>query len=323
MARAIWTGSLSFGLVNVPVRLYAATSEHKVSFHQFEKGTSSRIRNKRVNEDTGDEVDFEDIVKGAELDRGRYVILTPEELESVEPTRSRTIDISDFVDASEIDPVYYNKSYYLAPADETAKKPYQLLLAAMEKAGRIGIATFVMRERQYLAAIRPQDGVLVLETMYFADEVRDPRKELDNLPGKGAARGKDLDMAVGLIKSLTTKWDPTNYRDTYTARVEKLIKAKKDDREIVTEHSEDAGPEKVTDLLAALQASVEAAKNHKPGNASRVTRLRIQKKAAEDEKKPAQKAKKTAKKTAKKSARSTTKKTAKKTASKRTVKKAS
>jgi DNA end-binding protein Ku len=138
----------------------------------------------------------------------------------------------------------------------------------------------VMRERQYLAAVRPRDGVLVLETMFFADEVRDPKKQLDRLPGKGSARGKDLDMAVGLIKSLTTKWDPKNYRDTYTARVEKLIKAKKDDREIVTESTESGSPEKVTDLLAALQASVDAAKNHKPGNASRVTKLRTQKRSA-------------------------------------------
>jgi DNA end-binding protein Ku len=280
VARAIWTGSLSFGLVNVPVGLYAATSEHKVSFHQFEKGTSARIRNKRVNEDTGDEVEYDDIVKGAELEDGRYVIITPEELESVEPTRSRTIDISDFVDAAEIDPIYYRRSYYLAPSDESAKKAYALLLRAMEKAERIGIATFVMRERQYLAAVRPQDGVLVLETMFFADEVRDPKKELDNLPERSSSRGKDLDMAVGLIKSLTTEWDPKNYRDTYTERVEKLVKAKKADREIVTEHADAGRPEKVTDLLAALQASVDAAKNHKPGNAERVTKLRTRKKSA-------------------------------------------
>ena len=170
MARSIWTGSLSFGLVNVPVKLYSATHEHEVSFHQFQKGTSSRIRYKRVNEDTGDEVDFEDIVKGAEIDDGRYVIITPEELESVEPGKSRTIDITDFVDAAEIDPIYFQKSYYLGPADDTAKKAYALLAHAMEKAERIGIATFVMRDKQYLAAIRPHDGLLLLETMFFADE---------------------------------------------------------------------------------------------------------------------------------------------------------
>src|SRR3954469_3897606 len=199
MARAIWTGSLSFGLVNVPVGLYSATQDHEVHFHQFEKGTSSRIRYERVNEDTGDEVEYEDVVKGAEVSDGEYVILTQEELESVEPGRSRTIDISDFVDAAEIDPIYYQKSYYLAPSDDTAKKAYTLLVQAMQKAGRIGVATFVMRGKQYLAAIRPQDNVLVLETMYFADEVRDPSKELDQLPTRTQVSKRDLDMAVRLI----------------------------------------------------------------------------------------------------------------------------
>jgi DNA end-binding protein Ku len=282
MARSIWTGSLSFGLVNVPVKLYSATHEHEVSFHQFEKGTSSRIRNKRVNEDTGDEVDFEDIVKGAEIDDGRYVIITPEELESVEPGKSRTIDISDFVDAADIDPIYFQKSYYLGPADDTAKKAYALLAHAMEKAERIGIATFVMRNKQYLAAIRPHDGLILLETMFFADEVRNPRNEVDNLPTRAAPRGKELKMATDLIESLTSKWDPKNYRDTYTDRVEQLIKAKKKNREVVTETEKEPSSEKVVDLLSALQASIDQSKGHKPGNTSRVTKLRTQKKSAAD-----------------------------------------
>ena len=185
MARAIWTGSVSFGLVNVPVGLFSATEDHDVHFHQFEKGTSSRIRYERVNEDTGDEVAYKDIVKGAEITDGEYVMLTQEELEAVEPGRSRTLDISDFVDAAEIDPIYYQKSYYLAPADDTAKKAYRLLVQAMAKADRIGIATFVMRGKQYLAAIRPAENVLVLETMFFADEVRDPA---------GARRAPDADQ---------------------------------------------------------------------------------------------------------------------------------
>ena len=282
MARSIWTGSLSFGLVNVPVKLYSATHEHEVSFHQFEKGTSSRIRYKRVNEDTGDQVDFDDIVKGAEIDDGKYVIITPEELESVEPGKSRTIDISDFVDAADIDPIYFQKSYYLGPADDTAKKAYALLAHAMEKADRIGIATFVMRDKQYLAAIRPHDGLLLLETMFFADEVRNPRDEVDNLPTRTAPRGKELKMAMNLIESLTSTWDPKNYRDTYTDRVEQLIKAKKKNREVVTETEKEPSSEKVVDLLSALQASLDQSKGHKPGNASRVTKLRTQKKSAAD-----------------------------------------
>src|SRR4051794_21462170 len=235
MARAIWSGSISFGLVNVPVGLFSATQDHEVHFHQFEKGTSSRIRYERVNEDTGDEVEYEDVVKGAEVSDGEYVMLTQEELESVEPGRSRTIDISDFVDAAEIDPVYYQKSYYLGPSDDTAKKAYALLVKAMAKAERIGVATFVMRGKQYLAAIRPSpdEKVLILETMHFADEVREPADELDQLPTRTKVDKKDLDMAVSLVTSLTTDWDPKNYRDTYTERVEQLIDANKKDREIV------------------------------------------------------------------------------------------
>lgn len=280
MARSIWSGSLSFGLVNVPVGLFSATSPHEVSFHQFEKGTSARIRNKRVNEDTGKEVDYNDIVKGAELEDGRYVVITPEELEKVEPTKSRTIDISDFVDAADIDPIYFQKSYYLAPAHNSAKKAYALLSHAMEKADKIAVATFVMRNKQYLAAVRPSSGVLVLETMFWADEVRDPKKELDNLlPLQTKPAAKDVGMAIDLIDSMTSRWNPSNYRDTYTERVEKLIKAKKDDREILSEHEDAASPEKVVDLLSALQASLDQAKGHKPGNAARVTKLITQKKS--------------------------------------------
>ena len=288
MARAIWTGSVSFGLVNVPVGLYSATQDHDVHFHQFEKGTSSRVRNRRVNEDTGDEVAYRDVVKGAEVGDG-YVMLTQEELESVEPGRSRTIEISDFIEAAEIDPIYYQKSYYLAPSDETAKKPYQLLVKAMDKAERIGVATFVMRGKQYLAAIRPHDGVLVLETMHFADEVRDPAKEIDQLPAKTKVTGKDLDMAVSLVKALTTSWDPKNYRDTYTDRVEKLIEAKKKNREVVLPEDTEETSEKVVDLLSALQASVDAAKGHKPGNTHKVTPLKTRKPDDESEDGPTKK----------------------------------
>jgi len=277
VARSIWTGSVSFGLVNVPVGLYSATQDHDVHFHQFEKGTSSRIRNERVNEDTGDEVAYGDVVKGAELSDGGYVMLTQEELESVEPGRSRTIEISDFVDAADIDPIYYQKSYYLAPTDEAAAKPYALLVKAMAKAERIGVATFVMRGKQYLAAIRPHEKVLVLETMYFADEVRDPVDEIEQLPAEGRVAAKDLDMAVKLITSLTSQWKPKNYRDTYTERVEQLISAKKKDREIVLPESTDEREEKVVDLLAALQASVEAAKGHRAGNAGKATKFQTRK----------------------------------------------
>ncbi len=265
MARAIWSGSLSFGLVNVPVALFSASKDHQVHFHQFEKGTSARVRNKRVNEDTGKQVDYDDIVKGAEVGSGEYVVLTPEELESVEPGRSRTIDISDFVDAAEIDPLYYRHGYYLGPQDESAAKAYALMAEAMDTAGRIAIATFVMRGKQYLAAIRPRDGVLVLETMYFADEVRDPAAATGHKAPKASLRAKDVDMAVSLIESMTTAWKPENYTDTYTARVNKLIEAKRKNQVVVTE-GRDEPASNVVDLMEALRASLDASKKHKPGN---------------------------------------------------------
>jgi DNA end-binding protein Ku len=320
MARAIWTGSVSFGLVSVPVGLYSATQDHEVHFHQFQQGTSSRIRYERVNEDTGDEVDYSDIVKGAEVSDGEYVMLTQEELESVEPGRSRSIDISDFVDAAEIDPIYYQRSYYLAPSDDTATKPYALLVKAMAKARRIGIATFVMRGKQYLAAIRPSadEKLLVLETMYFADEVRDPVKEIDGLPARTRVGGKDLDMAVSLVESLTTDWDPGNYRDTYTDRVEQLVEAKKKNREIVVPEDSEQSEGKVVDLLEALQASVDAAKGHKPGNTRDVPKLETR---TAEERKPAKK--EPAEETKGSAKKSSATKSGKKTSRKGTSKKSS
>ncbi len=174
MARAIWTGSISFGLVSIPVGLFSATDDHTIHFHQFERGTSDRVRNKRVNERTGDEVDFADIVKGADVGDGEHVIVEPEELEAIAPGRSRDLEISDFVDLDEIDPLYFQKTYWLAPTAEQYSRPYALLLAAMTQTNRAAIGTFVMRGKQYLAAIRPDDNVLALETLHFADEVRDP-----------------------------------------------------------------------------------------------------------------------------------------------------
>jgi DNA end-binding protein Ku len=273
MARAIWSGSLAFGLVNVPVGLYSATEDKTVHFHQFERGTSSRIRNRRVNEDTNKEVAFEDIVKGYDTGKGRYVMVTPEELESVEPGRSRTIEITDFVDAAEVDPIYYQKTYYLAPKDETAERAYSLLTRALEKADRVGIATFVMRDKQYLAAIRPKGDVLTLETMFFADEVRDPEKEIDTLPATAPVRRRDLDTAMSLIDALTTRWKPANYRDTYRDRVMQLIDAKRKGREIVTAEEPEPGAE-VVDLMEALQGSLDAVRGRKPGNAHQAGRLK-------------------------------------------------
>jgi DNA end-binding protein Ku len=276
VARAIWTGSLSFGLVNIPVGLYSATEDKTVHFHQFQRDTSSRIRYRRVNEDTGEEVDYKDIVKGADIGNGDYVLLTPEELEEVEPGRSRNIEIVDFVEAAEIDPVYYQKTYYVAPQNDAAKRAYALLTKAMENSDRVGIATFVMRSKQYLTAIRPQSNVLTLETMFFADEVRDPRKEIGQIPDQRSVGKKDLDTAVSLIESMTTRWEPENYRDSYRDRVSQLIHAKARDEEVVSD-DEPRDEEKVVDLMEALQASVERARGHKAGNSGQARKLTTRK----------------------------------------------
>lgn len=265
MARAIWSGSVAFGLVNVPVQLFSATQDLTVQFHQFERGTSSRIRYRRVNEDTGEEVDYDDIVKGHEIADGEYVIVTPEELEAVEPGRSRTIEITDFVDAADIDPIYYQKTYFLGPRDETAARAYQLLVRAMADTGRTAIATFVMRSKQYLAAIRPMGDVLTLETMFFAEEVRDAHEEIDQLPTSAEVRSRDFDTAATLIDAMTTEWDPSNYRDTYRDRVLELIEAKQAGEEIVTTAEEPTSAE-VVDLMAKLEESVAAARGRRPGN---------------------------------------------------------
>ncbi|HEY5989438.1 MAG TPA: Ku protein [Streptosporangiaceae bacterium] len=264
MARAIWTGSLAFGLVNVPVGLYPATEDKSIHFNQFQAGTSDRIRYKRVNERTGREVDPAHIVRGHEVTKGEYVLVADEELEAAEPGRSRTIDITDFVDIAEIDPIYFQKTYYLAPQGEGAEHAYGLLRQAMAATGKAGIATFVMRGKQYLVAIRAAADVLVLETMFFADEVRDPQDEIENVPAEHAARGRELTIAKELIESMAVAWQPENYRDTYRDRVADLIERKRRGEEIVTES---APPEEgqVVDLMDALRRSAEAAR----GRASR------------------------------------------------------
>src|SRR5579875_2110406 len=260
MARAIWTGSVSFGLVNVPVGLYRATEDHTVHFSQFEKDTPDRIRYRRVNERTGEEVDYSDIVKGYDIGGGDYVIVTPEELEEVEPGRSRTIEITDFVDQQEIDPIFYRNTYYLAPQGDGAERPYGLLLQAMQESDRVAVACFVMRGKQYLAAIRPDGGVLALETMYFADEIRDPGKELDGLPKGQKFQKRELDMARSLIDSMTVKWAPDQYRDTYRQRVMDLIEAKRHGETVVTEgETEDSAA--VLDLMQALERSLGRSKD--------------------------------------------------------------
>src|SRR5262245_50278217 len=260
MARSLWTGVISFGLVSVPVALYSATREHEVSFHQFQKGTKDRIRYQRVNERTGKEVDYANIVKGSEVGDGRYVMVEQGELEQVAPGRSRSLDIHAFVSLDEIDPIYFQKTYYLGPASEETAKTYALLRDAMAKSGRTAIGTLVMRGKEYLTAIRATEDILVLETLYFADEIRDPQREMDRLPGRAKAQPAELKMAAQLIDSMTGPWKPDDYRDTYTDRVKGLIDAKKKGAEVVVAEQ---APEatNVIDLMEVLRASVDAARS--------------------------------------------------------------
>jgi DNA end-binding protein Ku len=254
--RSIWTGAISFGLVAVPVKLYPATEQKDIQFHQFKAGTDQRIRYKRVSEETGREVDYQDIVKGYEVEKGKFVVVTPEELEGVAPERTRTIEIQDFVDLADIDPIYYEKTYYLAPEDQTgAKRAYALLHEAMESEGKVAVGRFVMRTKEYLAAIRPMDGILALETMFFPDEIRDA-SEVENIPVRTRADEGQLKLARQLIDSLATEWDPKRYHDEYRERVLKLIRDKARGKEVVL--PEGPAETKVKDLMDALRQSIEA-----------------------------------------------------------------
>lgn len=260
MPRPIWSGAISFGLVNVPVKVFSATSSKDVRFHQLDGKSKSRIKQKRVSIATGDEVPYDDLIKAYEIAPDNYVTVTPEELEALDPKASKTIDIEDFVDLDQIDPVYYERPYYLVP-DKGGQKAYALLRNAMRETNKVGIARVVLRTKQYLAAIRPKDNALVMETMLFADEVN-PLDELD-LPGPDVdVTDREEKMARSLIDSLTTDFEPERYRDEYRERVLKLIEQKASGQEIVVEEAAEEAP-RVVDLMAALEASLAAVKGAK------------------------------------------------------------
>jgi DNA end-binding protein Ku len=262
MARSIWSGAISFGLVNVPVKLYSAVSKKTVRFHQLHGDTGVRIQQKRIDPSTGDEVTYDDIVKGYEIGKDRYVVVTPDELESLDPEKTRTIDIEDFVDEADIDPIYYDHPYYLAP-DKGAEKAYRLLLDAMKAAGKVAIARVVIRNKENLVAIRPSGDALTMSTMNFADEVVSA-DSIDAIAGeedagKQKTSKRELDMAQQLIDSLTSDFDPSKYRDTYRERVLELVEKKAAGEEIAVQ-PEAQEPVAVPDLMAALEASLEEAK---------------------------------------------------------------
>jgi DNA end-binding protein Ku len=285
MARSIWTGTISFGLVTVPVKMYSAVSRKSVRFHQINKATGSRIAMKRTDASTGDEVDYADIVKGYELGADRYVIIEPDELESLDPAKTKTIDILDFVGLDEIDPIFYDHPYYLAPGAGGAK-PYKLLMEAMRETNKVGIAKVVIRQKENLVALRPMEvegqWLLGMATMIFADEVVDP-KRLDDLPEDVEVNERELDIAKQLVDSLAGRFEPGQYKDTYREKVLEMIEAKASGQEIaVAPQVEEAAP--VPDLMAALKASLDAVRSEeKPAPAA--------KKKAPAAKKPAAKKK--------------------------------
>jgi DNA end-binding protein Ku len=257
MPRSIWSGAISFGLVNVPVKLYSAVSKKTVRFHQLHDADGVRIQQKRVCPADGEEVPYEHIVKGYEISPDEYVVITNDELDAIEPTKTKTIDIEDFVDLDEIDPLFYDHPYYLLP-DKAAAKPYKLLHEAMSDANKVAIARVVIRSKEQLVAIRPVDGVLAMSTMNFADEIV-PTDNFDEPTADDAKTTKrEVDMARQLIESLSGDWEPDKYHDTYRERVLEMIEQKAEGKEIVLQPAEE--PQEVPDLMAALEASVKAAK---------------------------------------------------------------
>ncbi|TJZ44487.1 Ku protein [Streptomyces piniterrae] len=263
MARPVWSGSLTFGLVTLPVRMYTATDSHTIHFHQLQRGTSDRIRHQRVNERTGEEVPAEDIVKG--FDTGEdYVLVEPEELDDIAPGRSKALEITGFVDLAEVEPIFFDRTYYLGPRGKEYAKAYALLHQALDRSGKAGIATFVMRTREYLVAVKSEDDLLALHTLHWADEVRDPHREVDDLPARPKVTERELKAADQLIEALTTDGHPEDYHDTYQARVRNLVEAK---RKGETVEKAEQAPEStnVIDLMDALNASLETAEGTRKG----------------------------------------------------------
>jgi len=282
MARAIWSGSISFGLLNVPVKLYSAVSKQTVRFRELREGDSSRVKHKRVAESDGKEVPYEKIVKGYEYAPDQYVVLSRDELSELEPQRSRAIEIQDFVDLDDIDPIYFEQPYYLGP-DKGAERAYALLVQAMKDARKVAIARFVLRNKEHLAAIRTMDDVLTLTTMRFHDEVSSP-EDVDGEVFEEAKPKKpekrELDMAKQLIESLTSDFDPDKYRDEYREELLDLLERKAEGKEVVSAPSEEPKPTKAPDLMAALEESLAAVKGEEADTDGKGSKAKAKPKAS-------------------------------------------
>ena len=259
MARPVWSGTISFGLVAIPVKLFHAVRKKSVSFNQLDERNLARIRYRKVNAETGEEVSEQHIVKGYEVAKDRYVVVDPDELEPFMPAATKTIELEEFVDLDQIDPVYFDTAYYVAP--DSNAKPYALLAQAVEASGKVGIGRYVMRNKQYTAAIRAEQGRMVMSSLAYADEVVDPL-EIEELAALDEVEVSDreVQMAESLVESLSADFEPEKYHDEYREQVMTLIEMKADGQEITTPIVETAAP-KVIDIMAALEASVAAAKS--------------------------------------------------------------
>jgi DNA end-binding protein Ku len=268
MPRAIWSGTISFGLLNVPVKLYSAVARRGISLREIRESDGARIKHRRVAEGTDEEVPYGEIVKAFEITPDRYVPLSKDEMAAMAPEKTRAIEVQDFVDLEQIDPIYFDSPYYLGPA-EGAEKAYSLLAEAMEKSGKVAIARFVFRNKEHLAALRPGSGVLTLTTMRFGDEVVSPSELGDVLPeSKQKVAKKEVEMAEQLIDSLTTDFDPNAYRDEYREELLALIERKAEGKDVLTApETEEPQPTKAPDLMAALEESIAAVKGGDKGKA--------------------------------------------------------
>jgi DNA end-binding protein Ku len=252
--RSIWTGSISFGLVNLPISLYSAIDPKEVHFNLLHESDGGRIHQKRVCDKDGEEVPWEEVAKGYAISKRKMVMVTTDELESLDPRATRTVDIVEFVDAAEINPLFYDHSYYAGPANEGARKAYTLLHQAMSSLGKVAIARMVMRTKQYLCTVRPVGKALVVTTMQYADEIRD-EDEIPHLPGTTKTAGRELELAERLIESLTGPFRPEQYKDEYRERVLEMLEEKAKGKTITPAEPATEEPE-VVDLAAALEASL-------------------------------------------------------------------
>ena len=259
MPRSMWSGAISFGLINVPVKMVSAVQRQSVRFNELHEPDGARIRHRRVCGAEDKEVPYDEIVKGYDLGGDKYVVVTPEELERLEPKKTRMIEIEDFVALDDIDPMLYDSSYYLVPDGEPAARAYALLRQAMEETGRVAIGRVVIRTKEHLAAIRPTGGALAMSTMLFADEVVD--EDALELPEAAAAEASDREVAMArqLVESLSAAWEPEKYHDEYRERLLELIDCKAKGEEVVSGPDVDEEPTAAPDLMAALEASIAAA----------------------------------------------------------------